>query len=767
MSNSVMKRWFVFAFGLVAACGSDPVDKNIDPAQGDGGVVDASVDGGASDAASDAARPRDAASTRDARAPQGSLSIAPSGTLTIDGSSPQSVTFTARLPDGSASNVPVTWAVSPRELGSIDASSGAFTPSGAGGSIRVTARAGSEFGEITVVLVARSTQEGDPDFGKVPAGAGGVGGVGGEGGGATLSDPKLRGALDQPPADDASLQWLYPYDGTVWPRGLPAPLLQWRYGDHPPAAVKLTVEVDDTFSATLYLGPPMGVTQIDRLPIPQAVWRNALLSGTTMKVTLAYASSDGSGGFKAYKATKPLTWTIAPTTLKGVVYYNSYGTKLAENFNGAIGGNGRFGGATLAIQGGAFDPTLAAGSTTQDSTGCRVCHSVSADGSTLIAQADNGHSSIYDLRTAKETVVPPADDYKFGWAALAPNGSYAFGASGPPGVAGGVSTHASLDVSAFYRVPDASALTASGLSIVSQAATPSFSPDGKKVAFNLWKGTGFGAVKGDGKSLVVMDVDKPDPNTVNLTNPVGIYTSSNDSLPAWPFFLPDNSGVIYELELARSRYGELFMTRDDARGELWWTDLNGNAHALDAANGKGYIPTGAAQHDHDETLQYEPTVAPIVAGGYAWVVFTSRRLYGNVATRPPFESDPRNVDLNVGNGSGPTTKKLWVSAISLPPKPGTDPSHPAFYLPAQELYAGNSRGFWALEACKADGQRCEGGDQCCNGFCTQSLEFPVCGVRPPDACAAEYDSCNVSADCCDATPRLTCVAGRCAQTTFL
>jgi len=47
----------------------------------------------------------------------------------------------------------------------------------------------------------------------------------------------------------------------------------------------------------------------------------------------------------------------------------------------------------------------------------------------------------------------------------------------------------------------------------------------------------------------------------------------------------------------------------------------------------GVLPSGPLGHADDSTLQYEPTVAPIVAGGYAWVVFTSRRLYGNVATR--------------------------------------------------------------------------------------------------------------------------------------
>ena len=36
----------------------------------------------------------------------------------------------------------------------------------------------------------------------------------------------LQGAT-QP---DASVVWTYPYDGTVWPRGLLPPILQWNGG---------------------------------------------------------------------------------------------------------------------------------------------------------------------------------------------------------------------------------------------------------------------------------------------------------------------------------------------------------------------------------------------------------------------------------------------------------------------------------------------------------------------------------------------------------
>jgi hypothetical protein len=703
--------------------------------------------------------------SRDARGdPISSFTIEP-GVLRFD-ASPQPVQFVARLPNGMPSNVPVRWSVEPKEMGTIDASTGLFTPTGASGTLKITATAASITVTTTIAVTVNVAQNGDPDFGTTPDGAGGVGGVGGEGGGSTIEDPTLRAALDAVATDDPSLSWLYPYDKTVWPRGLPAPLLQWKRGDHAPVAVKIAISVGDDYQTTLYLGPPKNVTTIERISLPQAVWKAAQLSGPTMKIALTFVANEG--GFKTYKATKELTWTTAPTELKGMVYYNSYGTKLAENFGGARGGNGRFGGATLAIEGGSFDPKLVAGKTSSDQSGCRVCHTVSADGSTLIALHNEGmEASVYDLRTGVERVLPASDNGKFGWSALTPDGAFALGASGPPGLGG--SNPASLSASKLYRVADSSTVPTTGFeTVTTQAVTPQFSPDGSKVAFNGYQGVGAGGLGANGRSLFVMDVARG-ADAFDFSNAKPVYTAAASSqTPGWPFFLPDNSGVVFELELAAGANNEHLMTRKGARGELWWTDLDGNAHALDAANGKGYLPANAnTGHGDDTVLQYEPTVAPIVAGGYAWVVFTSRRLYGNVATRDPYESDAREFDLTPGNSSGPTTKKLWVSAISIPATAGSDPSHPAFYLPAQELFAGNSRGFWTLDVCKADGQNCSGGDECCNGYCSQSTEFPVCGVRPPNACAEEYDACNVSADCCTNGPLLRCIAGHCATTILL
>lgn len=769
-------RVSVWAFLVVAAIGCDGAGTPPAPSRGglktDAGpswAVDANISPGEDPVGAGAGSPWIEPDTDDdAGVTPTKLVISPgSSSLSVDPFAPEPIAFTAELDNGSASALDVSWRATPRELGTIDPKTGELRPSGAAGTLTVVAVAGSLRATTTVELTVMLVHEGDPDASSTMAGAGGLGGVGGEGSGTRITDSALRAALDAAPQPDSELTWLYPYDGTVWPRGLPAPLLQWAHGAHAPLAVKLRIEVAPSFSADVYLGPPQGLASgmpITRIPIPQALWRNGLLSGSKMKVSLTIAASDGAGGYATYAAASALNWTIAPTTPKGVVYYNSYGTKLAENSNGALGGNGRFGGATLAIHGGAFDPVLVAGATTTDDSGCRVCHSVSADGSVLVVQRENYvSSSAYDLRNMNtELMYPSADDRKLGWTALSPDGTIALGNAGPPG--SDTVGPSSLPQTGLYRTSDASVLTARNLSsFVTQAATPAFSPDMSLLAFNFFQGPGNASIQGDSRSLVVMDVARIDDSTYDFTNPRAVFTASQaGQMPGWPFFLPDNSGVIFQMELATSA-GSRMQTWKGARGELWWTDLSGRAHPLDRANGTGYLPAGPNGHDADATLQYEPTVAPIVAGGYAWVVFTSRRMYGNVATRGPFESDPRNYDLTPGNQAGPTTKKLWVSAISLSAEPDTDPSHPAFYLPGQELYAGNSRGFWVLDACREDNQSCTSGDECCGGYCKISEEFGVgtCSDVPPNMCSKEYDKCNVTADCCDGRG-LLCIAGRCA-----
>jgi hypothetical protein len=598
---------------------------------------------------------------------------------------------------------------------------------------------------------------------------GGIGGVGGEGLGAAV-DPTLLAVLDAPAGDGQAenLRFIYPYDGTVWPRGMLAPNLMWRwsFGDADAIKIELTTTTS-SFSWTGTFAPPAILTQTGapfiRHPVPQDIWKAATdTAGGTDQLTVSLTvAKDG-------QAYGPITqtWTIAPARLSGTIYYNSYGTNLAKNYTGAVGGDGTFGGAVLSIRGGDTGPGLAAGGN-GDASQCRVCHSVSADGSRMVTQrGDSSYlSSGYDLSPMGATEFALANGAEF--PAISANGSMMLGPNGT-----------------LYPLPDSSIpLPATGLAAVStDIGTPAFSPDMQRVAFNLLTS---GTLSGPTQKLVVMSFD---PATYVFSNPIAVvdYTGQPAEMrPGWAAFFPDGQSVVFHTQLAAGVDGNGLRdlrTRKGAKAELTWVSASdpSTITPLNWLNGKDdngnvYLPSLEAPismtctgdgaqvgsidpaHQDDVHANYEPTVNPVASGGYAWVVFTSRRMYGSVAEIPPYCSDPRGVNLidNI------TTKKLWVAAIDVTGQVGTDASHPAFYLPGQELLAGNSRGFWALDPCKMDGQDCEAGDECCNGYCQPNRDGElVCSNMPPNGdCSNPQEICTTAADCCDATN--LCINGFC------
>ncbi len=734
-----MKAWMLLSAAVAVAAVAAACGEDVGPSVFDSGVGD---DGGVSDATTADDNPfggDDGNFDPDAEA----LSIAPvDATVNVThGQAPPTLTYQAML-----GNQPVSpaWTIDRGEIGSINVSTGVFTPKGTlGGTATIKATYKNKTATTTVTVVLDWTQNGDPNAGDAGGGAGGAGGVGGEGAGAAVDNTTLT-VLQGNPVADSGLAWLYPYDKTVWPRGVLAPLMQWNVGaqgDYDAVyihAYEKALDYKGYFAKT--------ATPFIHHPIPQDVWKALGYSnaGEDLTVDLVFAKGNTAYG--------PITekWKVAGGTLKGVVYYNSYGTNLAQNYcctkNGA-----KFGGATLGIHGGDTSPTLVAG----DNTKCRVCHSVAADGSGLVTEDGSGYShSIYvDLKNANaETGMNPADG-RFAWPGIFPDGSMLFSNAAP---LSGLSAAAS----ALFALPGGGAVASTGLPSGLRAGTPAFSPDGKHVAYNFYGGNGS-----DQKSLAAMDFDS---KTTTFSNAATLVTPQSGKA-WWPSFLPTNDAVVYELETVNngrdtagtrsSCDSSNSCSNDGTHAELWWVDLKTQtATRLDNANGKGYVPTANNNHADDSTLNYEPTVNPVPSGGYAWVVFTSRRLYGNVATINPYWSDPRFHDIS----QTPTTKKLWVAAIDLNAAPGTDPSHPAFYLPAQELLAGNSRGFWVVDPCKQDGNSCETGDECCGGYCQPDGDGGLTCNSVPPTCAQEFDKCTTDADCCG-NGTLVCINGRCAQ----
>ncbi len=655
------------------------------------------------------------------------------------------VQFQARI---EGKKVAADWVLEQVEFGVID-KKGLFTPSGkVGGVVKVGATVNNHTVSTTLTITLKMNQNGATKANGNP-GTGGFGGVGGEGLGPAASATVLK-VLDGVATKPAT-KLLYPYDKTVWPLGILAPLIQWTtpsagLGD----GVLLELKSDHyQFRGTF--GRPAALDSnkaLIRHPLPQDVWTAATRSsagGTlTLKVTLAI-------GGTAYGPMSQ-TWTVARGRLRGTVYYQSYGTDLVKNY-------GKFGGATLAIRGGSTSPSLVAGKSgfLED---CRVCHSVSAKGSRMVVQHgdDYDRSSSYDLlNNYKEKVYPASTKGKLGWVGMTSDGKLGLGNAAPlPGTP-------FTATSSLYDMDTGAEVSYTGLkSFVTAAGMPMFSPDNKLVAFNFFGGPGDATIgKGDGTRLVMMSFDLA---TKTFSKPTLLYKGAAKGRPGWPAFWPTSKALLFQVELPGASPNDFFGTQKGGKGELHWVDLaTGKSAPLDRLNGKEagllYIPTGPNKHARDNELNYEPTISPIASGGYAWVVFMTRRLYGNVATANPWVSDPRVYD----HKKTVTCKKLWVAALDLNPKPGKDPSHPAFYLPAQELHAGNTRGFWVADPCKADKQPCKGGDECCGGYCIKDLTSgkQICG-KGKLGCAREMDKCGKPADCCG-YPKFTCVNGYCTR----
>ena len=789
-------------------CGSSNAGSSFHGGGDDGGLIDGSQrDGGSSDGSMFI--------FGDGSSSTSGFQITPSTLQTVTvtaGMASPTLTFSATL---NGSPVKIGWGADQGNIGTIPAgpsSSGVFAPSGTtGGLVNVLATYGGKTLKVPVLVKLTMTQNGSNpsnpgEAGQTPAGAGGlsagggVGGVGGEGLGGPVSSAGTLGALQNPTNNGQALglRLLYPYDKTVWPRGMNAPLLMWSWTTNDADAILVSLSTTTgSFSYTGTFGPPpilmMTGGPFIRMPIPQDVWDMATntaggvtVNGKPDQLTLSFTVAKGGQGYGPVRE----TWTVAPARLTGTVYYNSYGTHFVKNWQAADGAGHPVGAAILGIKSGDNAPTLVVGVDSPlgsngiptDDSGCRVCHVVSSRGKWLITQSEqgspsDGQSYLYDLTqsSVQGSAVQMAQQGTFTWAAMTGDGAYALTNSIDPSSTnqGVTSSAGGSATSSFWQFgPSPTSAPLTGLPSPVAAGYPSYSPDDKLVSYV----DVTGATNNVDGPLKVASYDAA---THAFSGVTTLASPASGQRIGYPVFLPDDSGLLFETEIRSSLTDQVMVTRNGARSELWWVNGAGapTPVALANLNGKGYVPAGPNNHGasqgpdprdgsnseaglDDTTLNYEPTVLPVVSGGYAWVVFTSRRMYGTELQSTPWQSWPPDYDTT--SLAQATVKKLWVAAIDLNAPAGTDPSHPAFYLPAQELLAGNSRGFWVLDPCKQNGSSCQSGDQCCNGYCEPGGDGGalVCSTTPP-SCAAVSDKCTTAADCCDSTNK--CINGYCAQ----
>ncbi len=632
--------------------------------------------------------------------------------LTVTGT-PLSVSFKAKLSDGTTPQA--NWVLDDVKIGAIDAT-GKFTAKGmVAGSAQLTATVGNLTATTSVKVIVKIKE----NQGQLDAAA--------------------QAALRTGGTSDPSFAWLYPYDGTIFPKGLRAPVVQLN------GASVDAIRVHVAFGDFDYEGF-WGASTPPRVELPQTVW-DAITQSSTAQGDVVVQVTKLQGG----AASGPVqeSWKIAQGSLKGIVYYNTYVSASTKT------------GAVMRIRPGNDAEVML--------DGCTVCHAVSAKGNVLVAGVNwaNGNpvtSGSWNL-AADGTASPRysvGDGRPFSFGALTPDGdrmvTNAVPATGSPirGLDGDYPTRL-LDTATGQELA-APSLT----SAVSYALTPVFSPDGTKLAFNRYDKT-------PGHTLAILDVDltQSPPLFSNLRDLV----ESADRVLAWPTFTPDGKAVLYHEGDGFDTSGWGGVPRNaDVRLVDTSTGAVKPLERLNGYNGSAfYLPYGEAEEAH---LDYEPSILPVPVGGYYWVVFTSRRAYGNTIAPGGTVAGGDNKWGGVVNGGEVPSprKKIWIAALDLDHAGSGDPSHPAFYLPGQELEAGNMRAFAALEPCKAQGQSCESGAECCDGFCRQTsvddAGVPVLEcVPPPAGCSNEDEACTTAADCCDFSSGFLCINGRCAMPT--
>jgi hypothetical protein len=512
-----------------------------------------------------------------------------------------------------------------------------------------------------------------------------------------MVDPTTQMALQNATTPDTTVLWAYPYDKMTYPRGIGAPPLMWLKGN---ATDTIYVHFkSSTFEVQSYKANVGGRFDFDPTlwnQFAQSSSGDAELTVTRMSGTTATLLVDQH-------------YTIANGSMRGTIYYWAINT-----------------GRVMRIQPGAATPDDFIGA----SVTCPSCHTVSAGGSHLVMNEGNWPSETsisYNLGTNKNDFSGMNDTTgasPWALAGVSADGSVVVQNFAPlRGNIGG-------QTGAFDAVTNAQ-IPSTGLEGV-ELFMPAFSPDDKLLAY-----------VDNGGDLHAYDWDPVNKKATNDRLIIAAGTNAATKQINAPTVSPDHQWIVYQRS---SGYGSLGIA-----GDLYMASVAnpGTEVALGNLNGANY-PFAAGTRDND--LNFEPTFAPVAAGGYFWVVFHSRRTFGNVAglTGPAFVAE--------GNG----VKQLWVAAIDQAPVAGQDPSHPAFWLPGQDPTTLNMRGYWALSPCMADGQTCMSGTDCCGGYCNGSGDAaaPVC-QSTSTGCSSAGNHCATAADCCD--PGAVCINNVCSE----
>jgi hypothetical protein len=696
-----------------------------------------------------------ALSSADGAAPRSLYFMPATATVVVDGTTPQTARFTLVATDASGTQTDVVAdsvqfdrpdlaTVTPNEPVVATAPSQMALYAGVG-TIHAIYRGVEAIATLTVQVKVT-------DYGPgLDASNAGVIALGGS---SFSGDPVVGGKL------------LYPYDKTVWPLGLTSPLLMWNTTQAGDVYHLHYSEKNYTFDGYYTLASTPGQMRLD-----QSWWDRITASNDAKNAAdpLSFSLSRYDGVAKVAYGPASQTWTVAPESLQGAIYY----------WTASVNGSTRNGHISRFRPGSGATPQLLNNGT------CMGCHAVNAQGTVLVADIDD---QVNDGTAGAAHTVPSVAPYD-NWSGTRPWASFditqdsapltyqsnKFGADvalTPDGkylVFGGPASPAGSKYFSLGEVATGNVIATSGLDSVTGFAAnetnlemPAFSPDGNKLAVvesnnnsdrdNVIPATPetiayltFHQNGADGSAGPVFD-----PALTTIVDGTSSAFSATGNALGYPSFTPDSTAVAFHAgHTSTGCTGACDDTVTDD-GNLFIAQVAGGGPVRLAAADDPPVTNGV----DDTNASVEPTFNPVKRGGYSWAVFTSMRVWGN----KPW---PSNVTAS-GHVNG--KRRLWVAAVDT--SIGTsDPSHPAIFLEGQEDTP-NMRGFWTLAACIAtppassatpDAGACTNGFNCCSGFCKNGMCVDVNKV----ACSGLGGACSSAGDCCNSTA-VNCNSGKCS-----
>jgi len=494
----------------------------------------------------------------------------------------------------------------------------------------------------------------------------------------------------KPVVKDVAPNLVYPLEGAVMPQNVFPADVQWLTGNAGDL-FELRFEKPNAVVRALVLHSGAGFN--NHYLVELDAWRALAQSDPDDPVVVTLRRWDAASGDVIESPT--VSFSFARAALTGSVYYWDIAAGRIQRIDD---------GTNVAVS---FMPT--------PSQNCVGCHSVSPSGRYMAGRLGGGdnYGSVFDL-TTDLTGDPPPSSFstsltKWWYSSWAPDEKrmvVARGNGGGPSLAV-INPMTGADITITGTLP-------------SNATQPSWSPDGKEIAYvadgNNW---GDHATAGN---IAILPVTGPDQVGTKQTIHAGASLSTHTpggNADSYPAFSPDSKTITF------------------THGTGARSDSHQAALYLMGRDGGSVVRLDKACAGSATTDNYQSRFAPFDTGDHFWISYLSRRDYGNA---------------DAGT-KGSTRQQIWVAAIRKNAKPGEDPSEVGYWLPGQNTKSQNISAYWAPRPCRKDGEGCSVGSECCGGDCRPDDEGTlVCSPPPPEECRMEGQTCSSKDDCCDGLP---------------